>query len=140
MRVGSKVIANDSIKIYKKIKNKKNGNNKMKNDKKKRCFGNKRMIQMMGKVELFLFLLEFNLGLIHAKDVKAEDKFMVQNGSTVTIHYTLTVDHKVVDSSIGKKPLIYVQGMGQIIPGMEEQLKDLKQGDKKHIKIGRASC
>ncbi|MBI2118809.1 MAG: peptidylprolyl isomerase [Elusimicrobia bacterium] len=93
------------------------------------------MIQMMGEVGLFLFLLEFNFVLIYAKDVKAEDKFMVQNGSTVAIHYTLTVDHKVVDSSIGKKPLIYVQGLGQIIPGMEEQLKDLKQGDKKHITI-----
>ena len=39
--MGSKVIANDSIKIYKKIKNKKNGNNKMKNDKKTEIFDKK---------------------------------------------------------------------------------------------------
>lgn len=90
---------------------------------------------MMLYVGLFLFFLEFSLGLVCVNDLKAEDKFIVQNGSTVTIHYTLTVDHKVVDSSIGKKPLIYVQGLGQIIPGMEEQLKDLKQGDKKHITV-----
>lgn len=60
---------------------------------------------------------------------------LIQNGSTVTIHYTLTVENKVVDSSVGKTPLVYVQGSGQIIPGLEEKLAGAKPGDKKRVTV-----
>ena len=85
--------------------------------------------------QTFLFHLGFTLGLFCVQDVNAGEQFVIQNGSTVTIHYTLNVDNKVVDSAIGRNSLTYVQGSGQIIPGLEEQLKDLKQGDKKHITL-----
>ena len=57
----------------------------------------------------------------------------IRNGSTVAVHYTLTVDGRVVDSSIGKNPLTYVQGTGQIIPGLEEQMQGMKKGEKKQV-------
>lgn len=60
---------------------------------------------------------------------------MIQKGSKVSIHYTLTVDGQVVDSSEGKEPLSYVHGEGQIIPGLESELANFKQGDKKNVKI-----
>ena len=53
----------------------------------------------------------------------------IQKGSTVQIDYTLTVDGAVVDSSQGREPLKYVQGGGQIIPGLERQLAGLHVGD-----------
>jgi FKBP-type peptidyl-prolyl cis-trans isomerase SlyD len=56
---------------------------------------------------------------------------VIEIGSQVKMHYTLTVDGEVVDSSDGKDPLAYTQGTGQIIPGLEEQLAGLKVGDKK---------
>ncbi|MBI4057508.1 MAG: peptidylprolyl isomerase [Elusimicrobia bacterium] len=60
---------------------------------------------------------------------------MVQKGSTVKINYTLTVDGQVVDSSTGREPLAYVQGSGQIIPGLEEQVQGMKTGDKKKLTV-----
>ena len=60
---------------------------------------------------------------------------MIKKGSKVTIHYTLTVDGHVVDSSQGNDPLTYTQGGGDIIPGLEEQLVGLAKGDKKTVTV-----
>ncbi|MBI4051673.1 MAG: peptidylprolyl isomerase [Elusimicrobia bacterium] len=60
---------------------------------------------------------------------------MIESGSTVKIHYTLTVDGSILDTSSGKEPLVYVQGAGQIIPGLEEQLKGMHTGDKAKVTI-----
>lgn len=60
---------------------------------------------------------------------------MIQNGSKVKVHFTLRVDDKVVASSFGKEPLAFVQGQGQIIPGLEEQLEGLKAGEKTQVTI-----
>ena len=59
----------------------------------------------------------------------------IQKGSTVQIDYTLTVDGHVVDTSIGKKPLMFVEGSGQIIPGLDTALMGLKAGDKKQVVV-----
>lgn len=60
---------------------------------------------------------------------------MIKEGSTVAIHYTLTVDGKVADSSRGGAPLEYVHGAGNIIIGLEKALAGLKPGDKKSVDI-----
>ncbi|MBI4249214.1 MAG: peptidylprolyl isomerase [Elusimicrobia bacterium] len=59
----------------------------------------------------------------------------IRTGSAVKIHYTLTVDGAVVDSSSGKEPLAFVQGAGQIIPGLEEKLLGLSAGDKRSVVV-----
>jgi len=52
------------------------------------------------------------------------------------IHYTLTNNEgKVLDSSVGREPLHYIQGIGNLIPGMEEGLEGKKQGDKVNLKV-----
>ena len=54
----------------------------------------------------------------------------VQDGSIVSIEYTLTGDDgKVIDSSAGKEPLTYIHGAGQIVKGLEQELNGLKVGD-----------
>lgn len=60
---------------------------------------------------------------------------MIKEGSTVAIHYTLTVDGKVADSSRGGAPLEYVHGAGNIIIGLEKALAGLNPGDKKSVDI-----
>jgi FKBP-type peptidyl-prolyl cis-trans isomerase SlyD len=53
-----------------------------------------------------------------------------------SIHYTLTDnDGKILDSSAGREPLFYIQGIGNLIPGMEEGLEGKKQGDKVNLKV-----
>ena len=59
----------------------------------------------------------------------------IQAGSTVRMDYTLTVDGAKVDSSDGRDPLTYVQGQGQIIPGLERQLAGLAVGDERDFTV-----
>ena len=54
----------------------------------------------------------------------------------VSIHYTLRDNAgKVLDSSVGGQPLLYIQGIGNLIPGMEEGLEGKSKGDKLEIKV-----
>ena len=59
----------------------------------------------------------------------------IQQGSTVQLHYTLSVEGKVVDSTAGGAPFTYVQGRGAIIPGLERQMVGLTVGDKRSITV-----
>jgi len=63
----------------------------------------------------------------------AADK--VIEGSTVSLHYTLTVDGKVVDSSKGKPPFEFKVGGHQVIPGFEKAVMGMKVGGKKKFKV-----
>ena len=59
----------------------------------------------------------------------------IKKDSKVAIHYTLTVEGQVADTSKNRGPLEYTQGAGQIIIGLEEALEGLKAGDKKSVDI-----
>src|SRR5512138_1003576 len=63
------------------------------------------------------------------------DQPKVDDGKVVSMHYTLHVDGKVVDSSEGGEPLQFIQGMGHIIPGLEQQLYDMRVGESKNITV-----
>jgi FKBP-type peptidyl-prolyl cis-trans isomerase SlyD len=53
-----------------------------------------------------------------------------------SIHYTLTDNEgKILDSSSGREPLTYIQGIGNLIPGMEEGLEGKSKGEKLSLKI-----
>ena len=54
----------------------------------------------------------------------------------VSIHYTLTDnDGTVLDSSSGREPLLYIHGLGHLIPGMEEGIEGRNAGEKLSLKI-----
>lgn len=60
----------------------------------------------------------------------------ISTGKVVSIDYTLTNDNKeVIDTSEGGEPLVYLQGVGQIIPGLEKELEGKKTGDALKVKI-----
>lgn len=45
-------------------------------------------------------------------------------------HYTLTNDKgEVIDSSAGREPLVYLHGVGNIVPGLEREMSGKKAGD-----------
>jgi FKBP-type peptidyl-prolyl cis-trans isomerase SlyD len=54
----------------------------------------------------------------------------------VSIHYTLKDNEgTTLDSSVGDQPLLYIHGIGNLIPGMEEGLEGKTKGDKIEIKV-----
>ena len=60
----------------------------------------------------------------------------VQEGSVVSIEYTLTDDDgKVIDTNVGKELLTFVQGAGQIVSGLEKELHGLKAGEQKKVRV-----
>ena len=59
----------------------------------------------------------------------------VQDGMSVEIEYSLTVDGVVMDSSQGREPLSYVHGQGQLISGLERQLAGLHVGDRRDLTV-----
>lgn len=60
----------------------------------------------------------------------------VKQGDKVQVHYTgKFADGTVFDSSEGRDPLEFTLGAGQIIPGFEEGVKDMEEGDKKTIEV-----
>lgn len=44
-------------------------------------------------------------------------------------------DGNILDASEKGQPLPFLEGAGQIIPKLEEEIKDLKEGDKKVVKL-----
>ena len=61
---------------------------------------------------------------------------MVTQGSTVEVHYTgKFVDGEVFDSSVGKDPLQFEVGSGQIIPGFENAIMGKQIGEKVTVQV-----
>lgn len=61
---------------------------------------------------------------------------MIEKGSKVKVHYTGRLDNdNVFDSSVDKEPLEFVVGEGMLIPGFENGVIGLNQGDKKTIEL-----
>jgi FKBP-type peptidyl-prolyl cis-trans isomerase SlyD len=59
----------------------------------------------------------------------------------VSFHYTLK-DSKgtQLESSFGDQPLSYLEGVGQIIPGLEKELAGLQKGAKKSVHVKAAEA
>ena len=58
------------------------------------------------------------------------------NQRIITFHYTLT-NHagQQLDSSRGRDPLSFLEGVGQIVPGLETVLTTMRPGDKKRVLV-----
>ena len=60
----------------------------------------------------------------------------VADNTAVSIHYTLTNDEgEVLDSSIDDEAMVYLQGAGNIISGLEQALVGKVAGDKFKVRI-----
>lgn len=63
------------------------------------------------------------------------DAPVVGLGKKVTLDYTLTVDNKEVETSVGKTPLTYIVGARNIIPGLEAQINGMRVNEEKVITV-----
>jgi len=59
----------------------------------------------------------------------------IEDGKVVSMDYTLHVDGEVVDTSAGRKPLEFIQGTGNIIPGLERELYGMGIGESKKVNV-----
>lgn len=60
----------------------------------------------------------------------------VKANDTVRVHYTgKLTDGTVFDSSVEREPLEFTMGQGQLIPGFEKGVLDMKVNEKKTINI-----
>ena len=61
---------------------------------------------------------------------------LIAANKAVSIDYTLTNDAgEVIDSSAGGAPLVYLQGAGNIIPGLEKALEGKAVGDELTVAV-----
>lgn len=61
----------------------------------------------------------------------------VTQGSKVKVHYTGKLnDGTVFDTSKDREPLEFTVGQGQVIPGFEEAVQGMEEGESKSVTIG----
>ena len=61
---------------------------------------------------------------------------VAEEGDTISVHYTGTlIDGTVFDSSIGRDPLVFTLGRGQLIPGFENAVYGMRVGETKTVTI-----
>jgi FKBP-type peptidyl-prolyl cis-trans isomerase SlyD len=60
----------------------------------------------------------------------------IKKDSVVTFNYTLKDDAgEVIDSSADGEPLAYLQGHGNLVPGLEREMEGKNAGDKLTVKV-----
>ena len=59
----------------------------------------------------------------------------IKDNLVVTLDYTLIVEDEILESTEDGEKIKFIQGMGQIIPGLENALYDMKVGEKKTVVI-----
>ena len=85
--------------------------------------------------------LTFIVELLDVPKVKIEDTQVGTGaeavpGKTLSVHYTGKLENgKVFDSSVGKDPLTFTLGAGQMIPGFEQGVTGMKVGGKRTVTI-----
>lgn len=64
----------------------------------------------------------------------------VNNNLVVSMDYELSVENSVIDSSEEGDPLIFLQGVGNIIPGLEKAIQGMAVGESKEVFVKAADA
>lgn len=90
-------------------------------------------------LQVFFVLLVVLVGGVHIPlDLYAESSpvSVVRAGKLVSIEYSLRLDDQIVlDTNIGGKPLSYIHGLEQLMPGLEKGLTGLQVGESKKVVV-----
>lgn len=62
---------------------------------------------------------------------------MLQKDDVISIHFTCSVDENIIDSTYDREPFSLTIGGDDLIDGVEEQLLDLKIGEKRKIIVNK---
>jgi FKBP-type peptidyl-prolyl cis-trans isomerase SlyD len=73
---------------------------------------------------------------VGAESSKSDVNATVSTGRTVSLEYTLTLDDQsVLESNVGKEPIIYTQGAHEIVPGLEMAMEGMRKGERKQVVV-----
>lgn len=64
----------------------------------------------------------------------------IEKDRVAEIEYTLRIDGELVDKSDAGEPLVYLQGHGNIIPGLEKALEGKEAGDSLSVTVAPADA
>ena len=57
---------------------------------------------------------------------------MTADQKTLSLHYTLSLDSgEIVESNTDEEPLVYTLGSGDLMPGIEEILAEMQEGEER---------
>jgi FKBP-type peptidyl-prolyl cis-trans isomerase SlyD len=59
----------------------------------------------------------------------------VQDDTVVTLDYTLTVEGEIIEQSKSSGAIQFIQGRGEIVPGLENALYGMRIGDSKQVSV-----
>src|SRR3989338_9241333 len=96
------------------------------------------MNQMKLSIRLFAFLISI---LVLVGGCAAGDKMTVKQGDKVKVEYTGTLqDGTQFDTSVGRDPLEFAAGTGQVIPGFDNAVIGMKLNEEKTVTIPAAEA
>jgi len=77
------------------------------------------------------------VGFFGVSQALADDSPAIKNGDQVSLHYTGTLeDGSVFDTSTKRnKPLKFIAGSGQVIPGFDKAVVGMKKGEEKKFTL-----
>lgn len=86
------------------------------------------------------FVKDFNVNVkpsetgVYYLEIQTGTGDMVDNGDLVSIHYNIyNLDNKLIESSYEHEPLQFVFGSGEMVPGIEEGVSQMRVGGKSTI-------
>ncbi len=96
-----------------------------------------KLVRISRVLGILIVLMALTLSTdLYAKSKEKKGNLVVSTGKEVSIEYTVKLeDGTTVDTSVGKKPLTYIHGHKQLIPGLEKALEGMKVGETKHIVV-----
>jgi FKBP-type peptidyl-prolyl cis-trans isomerase SlyD len=59
----------------------------------------------------------------------------VADGQVIVMEYTLQVDGEIIDTSAGHGPIEFIQGLGNIVPGLEKNLYGMAVGESEDVVV-----
>jgi FKBP-type peptidyl-prolyl cis-trans isomerase SlyD len=88
------------------------------------------------KVAAMVLAITLALGVAPAQPQDKPEGPVIGNGSKVRIEYTLKdKEGEVLDSNKGRNALTYTHGERQIIPGLEDALIGMRDGEEKSVTV-----
>jgi FKBP-type peptidyl-prolyl cis-trans isomerase SlyD len=71
-----------------------------------------------------------------AHTISANRKVFFMSSRVISFHYTLTDSAgEILDTSRNDNPFSFLEGVGQVIPGLEKHLGQMKVGEQKKLKL-----
>jgi len=67
--------------------------------------------------------------------MEIENKLVIADDVVITLKYSVSVADQVVESSADDSPIQFIQGRGDVIPGLENALYGLSVGDQKEFNV-----